>query len=74
MGHEHELCQAQKAENTDPRTNYAVKYATARDHLRSKGKPHACNRTGIVQCNDSLLLVHSEQGVSLMDSVLSEAI
>ena len=29
-----ELCQAQKAENTDPRTNYAVKYATARGHLR----------------------------------------
>ena len=32
--HEHEFCQAQKAENTDPRTNYAVKYATARGHLR----------------------------------------
>ena len=27
-------CQARKAENTDPRTNYAVKYATARDRLR----------------------------------------
>ena len=26
-------CQAQKAENTDSRTNYAVKYATARGHL-----------------------------------------
>ena len=30
--HEHEFSQAQKAENTDPRTNYAVKYATARGH------------------------------------------
>ena len=28
------LYQAQKAENTDPRTNYAVKYATAHGHLR----------------------------------------
>ena len=26
-----------KAENTDPHTNYAVEYATARGHLR---KPH----------------------------------
>ena len=26
-------CQAQKAYNTDSRTNYAVKYATARGHL-----------------------------------------
>ena len=34
IGHEHEFCQAhQKAENTDPRTNYVVKYATARGHL-----------------------------------------
>ena len=33
-GHEHDICQAQKAENTDPRTTYAVKYATARGHLR----------------------------------------
>ena len=32
-GHEHDFCQAQKAENTDPCTNYAVKYATARGHL-----------------------------------------
>ena len=29
------ICQAQKALNTDSRTNYAVKYATARGHLRS---------------------------------------
>ena len=34
IGHEHDFWQAQKAENTDPRTNYAVKYATARGHLR----------------------------------------
>ena len=27
-------CQARKAENTDPRTNYAVKYATAPGRLR----------------------------------------
>ena len=33
IGQEHDFCQAQKAENTDPRTNYAVKYATARGHL-----------------------------------------
>ena len=33
FGHEHDFCQAEKAENTDPRTNYAVKYATARAHL-----------------------------------------
>ena len=29
IGHEHDFCQAQKAGNTDPRTNNAVKYATA---------------------------------------------
>ena len=34
IGHEHDFGRAQKAENTDPRTNYAVKYATARGHLR----------------------------------------
>ena len=34
IGHEHDFCQAQKPENTDPRTNYAVKYATARGHLK----------------------------------------
>ena len=28
-----DFCQAQMAENTDPRTNYAVKYAAARGHL-----------------------------------------
>ena len=33
FGHAHDLCQAEKAENTDPRTNYAVNYATARGHL-----------------------------------------
>ena len=33
IGHEHDFCQAEKAESTDPRTNYAVKYATARGHL-----------------------------------------
>ena len=33
FGHEHDFCQAEKAENTDPRTNYAVKYATARGCL-----------------------------------------
>ena len=37
IGHEHDVCQAQKAGNTDPRTNYAVKYATARGHLTCKG-------------------------------------
>ena len=30
-----QFCQARKAENTDHRTNYAVKYATARGRLRS---------------------------------------
>ena len=33
FGHEHDFGQAEKAENTDPHTNYAVKYATARGHL-----------------------------------------
>ena len=33
IGHEHDFCQTQKTENTDPRTNDAVKYATARGHL-----------------------------------------
>ena len=28
----YDFCQAQKAQNTDPSTNYAVKYATARGH------------------------------------------
>ena len=37
IGHEHDFCQAEKAENTDPRRNYAVKYATARGHLVRKG-------------------------------------
>ena len=37
IGHEHDFCQARKAENTDPRTNYAVKYATAGGHL-TQGK------------------------------------
>ena len=32
IGHQHDFCQTQKAENTDPRTNYAVKYVTARGH------------------------------------------
>ena len=38
FGHEHDFCQAKKAENIDPRTNYAVKYATARGHLSFKAK------------------------------------
>ena len=34
FGHEHDLCQAEQAENTDPRTNYAAKnYATDRGRL-----------------------------------------
>ena len=37
-GHEHGIGQAQKAENTDPRTNCEVKYATARGHLTSPKK------------------------------------
>ena len=28
FGHEHDFCQAQKAENTDPRANYAVRVYT----------------------------------------------
>ena len=35
IGHKHDFRQAQKTENTDPRTNYAVKYATACGHLKS---------------------------------------
>ena len=33
FGYEHDFCQAEKAAHTDPRTNSAVKYATARGHL-----------------------------------------
>ena len=33
FGHEHDFCRAEKAENADSRTNYALKYATARGHL-----------------------------------------
>ena len=36
FGHEHDVCQAEKAESTDPRMNYAAKYATARGHLTSE--------------------------------------
>ena len=38
------FCQAPKAENTDPRANSAVKYATARGHLtlgRTQGRLYA---------------------------------
>ena len=31
---EHDFCQAEKAENTVPRTNYAVKYAIVRGPLK----------------------------------------
>ena len=34
-GHKHDFCRAQKAGNTDPRTNYAVNYASV------SGDPHA---------------------------------
>ena len=33
-----EFCQARKAENTNFRRNYAVKYATARGRLNSLGR------------------------------------
>ena len=32
-----DLCQAREAENTDPRANYAVTYATARGRLTPGG-------------------------------------
>ena len=35
VGHEHDFCRAEKAENTDSRTNYAVQNATARGHIRT---------------------------------------
>ena len=38
LGHKHDFCQAQKADNTDDRTNYAVKYATARGYLTYRVK------------------------------------
>ena len=38
FGHEHDFCQAEKAENTDPHTNYAIKYATAHGHLIHAGE------------------------------------
>ena len=52
FGHEHDFCQAKKAENTDPCANYAVKSATARGHLTfdpetrflgNRGFPQACH-------------------------------
>ena len=43
FGHGHDFCQAEKAENTDPRTNCAVKYATA---LRSFEKELADRGVG----------------------------
>ena len=46
MRREHDFCQAQKAENADPRTNYAVKYATARGHRTLGSKGHAREREG----------------------------
>ena len=36
FGYEHDFCRAENEENTDPRKNYAVKYATARGHLTCK--------------------------------------
>ena len=33
FGHERDCCQAEKVENINLRTNYAVKYAPARGHL-----------------------------------------
>ena len=38
IGHEHDFSQTQQAENSDPRKNYAVKYATARGHLTKTQK------------------------------------
>ena len=35
FGHEHDICQAEKAENTDPCSKHAVNYATARGHLET---------------------------------------
>ena len=37
-----DFCQARKAENTDPRTDYAVKYATARRCQRSLSLSFSC--------------------------------
>ena len=45
IGHEHDFCQAQKAENTDSRANYAVKYATARGQkgcAKKREHKHCC--------------------------------
>ena len=41
IGHKYDSCEAQKAENTDPRTNYGAKHATARCHLRLSSGCHA---------------------------------
>ena len=43
VGHEHDFCRAQKAENTDPRTDYAVKHATARGNLRGDYRSLDCD-------------------------------
>ena len=66
FGHEHDFCQAEKAENTDPRTNYAVKYASARGLLihpcikhqrNSANSPFSCT----IQSHEPLIGTHAPQ-------------
>ena len=57
-----DFCQARKAENTDPRTNYAVKYATARGRLRLMLiSIETCNYSSRPSCKLPPLDLHSMQ-------------
>ena len=49
-----------KAENTDPRTNYAVKYASARGHHEHQGKSNTHRIVVTVLCRLLPLLPEGE--------------
>ena len=65
-----DFCQARKAENTDPRINYAVKYGTARGRLTfdaigtSRAKPPSANVV-FQACTSSLRHFTQEPGAPI---------
>ena len=62
IGHEHDFCQAhQKAESTDPRTNYAVKYATACGHLNYPEGPTIKKIQSRSKCSISIEIFNPAQ-------------
>ena len=44
IGHEHDFCQAQKAENTDPRTNYPL---ARNQYMNNSPGVFSCIRAGV---------------------------